>query len=116
YDRYSVAYQQLFDQARMQYGTLQLTREQIKELEDQAFNEVVNEILIQQEMRKLGIRVSDTEIVQAAQWMPHPDLMQNELFLTDGQFDISKYQQFLPGPSANEDLLLQLEAYYRSAI
>src|SRR5690606_14840744 len=49
-------------------------------------------------------------------WMPHPELMQNELFMTNGQFDISKYQQFLSGPSANEDLLLQLEAYYRSTI
>jgi peptidyl-prolyl cis-trans isomerase D len=116
YDRYSIAYQQLFDQARQQYGTIQLTREQIKELEDRAFNEVVNEILIQQEMRRLDIRVSDSEIVQAAQWMPHPDLMQNEIFLTEGQFDISKYQQFLSGPSADENLLLQLEAYYRSAI
>ncbi len=116
YDRYSIAYQQLFDQARQQFGTLQLSREQIKELEDRAFNEVVNEILIQQEMRRLNIRVSDSEVVQAAQWMPHPDLMQNEIFLTEGQFDISKYQQFLSGPTADENLLLQLEAYYRSAI
>jgi len=116
YDQYNAAYQSLYDQARMQYGTVQLSREQIRELENRAFDEIVNEILIRQELRRRDIRVSDSEVIQAAQWMPHPDLMQNELFLTDGQFDISKYQQFLSGPSANEDLLRQLEAYYRSTI
>ncbi|MDR0787625.1 MAG: peptidylprolyl isomerase [Gemmatimonadota bacterium] len=116
YDQYNAAYQALYDQARAQYGTAQLSREQIREIENRAFDEVVNEILIGQELRRRNIRVSDSEIIQAAQWMPHPDLMQNELFLTDGQFDISKYQQFISGPSANEDLLRQLEVYYRSTI
>ncbi len=116
YEAYSLAYQQLYDQVRLEYGGLQLPREQIREIEDQAFNEVVNDILLRQEMRRRAIRVSDREIVQAAQWMPHPDLMQNEIFLTDGQFDISKYQQFLSGPAANEQLLLQLENYYRATI
>jgi peptidyl-prolyl cis-trans isomerase D len=113
---YSLAYQELFNQARAQAGTTQLSRDQIRQLEDQAFNNVVNEILMRQELERRGIRVSDREIVQAAQWMPHPDLMQNELFITGGEFDISKYQQFISSPAANEDLLLSLEEYYRSTI
>ena len=115
-EAYSLAYQELYQQAQAEAGTTQLSREQIKRLEDQAFNNVVNDILMQQELERRGITVSDQEIVQAAQWMPHPDLMQNELFLTGGEFDISKYQQFLSSPSANEDLLLSLEDYYRSTI
>src|SRR5690606_17908225 len=82
YEAYSLAYQQLYEQARAQMGGVQLTREQIREIEDRAFDEVVNDILLRQEMRRKDIRVSDQEIVQAAQWMPHPDLMQNEIFLT----------------------------------
>jgi peptidyl-prolyl cis-trans isomerase D len=113
---YSAAYQQLYDQAQATSGGAQLNREQIRELEDRAFDQVVDELLLNQELRKRGIRVSDREIVQAAQWMPHPDLMQNELFLTNGEFDISKYQQFISGPTANEQLLLQLEDYYRATI
>jgi peptidyl-prolyl cis-trans isomerase D len=116
YASYSLAYQQLYEQARGRVGTDQLTREQIREIEDAAFNEVVNEILLRQELRRRGIRVSNAEIVQAARWMPHPDLMNNELFQTDGQFDISKYQQFISSPAANEQLLLQLEQYYRAQI
>jgi peptidyl-prolyl cis-trans isomerase D len=116
YEAYSAAYQQLYEQARTSVGGAQLTRDQIREIEDRAFNEVVNEILLTQEMRRRGIRVSDREVVQAAQWMPHPDLMQNELFQTNGEFDINKYQQFLSSPAANEQLLMQLEQYYRSTI
>lgn len=116
YERYSVAYQELYDQARANAGGEQLSRAEIRQIEDAAFEQVVNDILMQQEIRRLGIRTTDREVIQAAQWMPHPELMQNELFQTDGQFDISKYQQFLAGPSANEQLLMSLEAYYRSTI
>ncbi|MEX2582648.1 MAG: peptidylprolyl isomerase [Gemmatimonadota bacterium] len=116
FEAYSLAYQQLYDQAQQASAGTRLSREEIRQLEEQAFNEVVNEILLAQELRRRGIRVSDQEVVQAAQWMPHPELMQNELFLTNGEFDISKYQQFLTSPAANEQLLAQLEAYYRSTI
>jgi len=116
YQAYSLVYQQMYEQARTRAGTAQLSREEIRQIEDAAFNEVVNELLLRQELRRRGIRVSNAEIVQAAQWMPHPDLMANELFLTDGQFDIGKYQQFITGPGANEQLLLQLEEYYRAQI
>jgi peptidyl-prolyl cis-trans isomerase D len=116
YEAYSLAYQQIYNQVRDEYGGMQLSREQIREIENRAFDEVVNDILLRQEMRRRAIRVSDREIVQAAQWIPHPELMQDELFLTDGQFDISKYQRFLTGPAANEQLLQQLEDYYRSTI
>lgn len=116
FDEYSATYDQMYSIARAQLGGTQLTREQIREIEDAAFNEVVNNILVRQEIKRRGLEATDREIQQAAQWMPHPELMQNELFMTNGQFDISKYQQFLTGPTVNEDLLLSLEAYYRDAI
>lgn len=115
YQAYTVAYQNLYDQMQQQTGG-SLSPAQIKEIEDAAFNEVVTQVLLQQELERRGITVSDEEIRQAAQWSPHPMLMQNELFMTDGRFDIQKYQEFLASPAANEQLLLQLEQYYRGAI
>jgi parvulin-like peptidyl-prolyl isomerase len=38
------------------------------------------------------------------------------MFITDGQFDITKYHQFLASPAMDTQLLLDLEAYYREAI
>jgi peptidyl-prolyl cis-trans isomerase D len=111
---FMLAQQELTQQA--QQSGRQLTPEERREIDDAAFNQVVNDILIGQELRRRGIQASNAEIVHAARWSPHPDLMQNELFLTDGRFDINKYQAFLNSPSANEELLLQLEQYYRQMI
>lgn len=116
YEAYAMAYQEMYQQAQQQSGGQPLTREQVRQLEDAAFERVVNDVLIQQEMDRQGIEATEAEIRQAAQWSPHPDLMQNEMFQTNGQFDIAKYQQFLASPSTNEELLLQLEQYYRDVI
>jgi peptidyl-prolyl cis-trans isomerase D len=114
YNAYLATYQDMYQRA--QQGGRQLSREEIRELEDAAFDQVVNEILMRQELRRRGIRVTDEEIRTAALWNPHPDLVDNELFQTEGRFDITKYQAFLSGPAANEELLLQLEQYYREMI
>jgi peptidyl-prolyl cis-trans isomerase D len=115
YQTYQVAYQELSQQAQQQAGG-QLSAEQQRALEEEAWNRVVNEVLLRQAMSDLGVRATDAEIRQAALWNPHPALLQNELFQTNGQFDIRKYQEFLSGPSANEEMLLQLEQYYRQAV
>lgn len=114
YQRFQTTYQELVQQ--VQQGGTQLTAEQRRELEEAAWQRVVDEMLIAQAVREHGIRVSDEEVRQAALWNPHPELMRNELFQTDGQFDMAKYQKFLTGPSAPQDLLLQLEDYFRSVI
>lgn len=113
---YNTVYQQLYQRAQAQTGGQQLSREQIRQLEELAWEQTVNQILIDQELQRRGIRATDAEIRQAARFAPHPDLMNNELFQTNGQFDLSKYQQFLASPAANDELLLQLEGYYREMI
>lgn len=115
YQAYQAAYQELYQQAREQSGG-ELTAEQQRELDEAAWNRVVNDILLQQAMRRMGIAVSDQEVQQAILVNPHPALMQNELFQTDGQFDLRKYQEFLTGPTANQEIVFQLEDYYRQAI
>lgn len=66
YDAYMATYRNLYDQ--VQRGQeLPITSQQNKELEDAAFDEVVNSILIRQELRARGITVTNAEISQAAQ-------------------------------------------------
>ncbi len=111
---YQAAYQQLSQQAQ-QSGT-QLSAEQRRELEEAAWNRVVDQMLIQQAIRERGIRATDEEVRLAALNIPHPDLMQNELFLTNGRFDLAKYQRYLQSPATSEEMLLQLEQYYRAMV
>jgi peptidyl-prolyl cis-trans isomerase D len=115
YDEFNVVYKNLYDQeqrARAEPITSAVTRQ----LEDATWNQLVMQKLVQQELERRGIRVSDEEVRQAAKLMPPPELAQNQLFQTNGQFDLQKYQQFLASPAVDNQLLLQLESYYRDVI
>jgi peptidyl-prolyl cis-trans isomerase D len=86
-------------------------------LQDQAYNQLVNEALLRQEMRRRDISVSVDELANAAKYSPPPQLTQSPELQTNGQFDMAKYQRYLTSPAAKQSgLLLQLENYYRDAI
>lgn len=86
-------------------------------LEDRAFDELVNEVLLQQEFKRRGITVTDEEILQAARLEPPPQAMQSPDLLTDGQFDLKKYQRLLSSAVARQSgMLVGLESYYRTEL
>lgn len=86
-------------------------------MQDEAYNQLVDEALLRQEIRRRGITVSVDELTNAAKYSPPPQLMQDPELQTNGQFDLAKYQRFLASPTAKQSgLLVQLENYYRDAI
>lgn len=107
--------QTAYEQYRQQNGSAPLTREDEEQLQEQVINQLVQEALLQQEYRRLGIRVTDAEVIEAARTSPPPEVMRDPQFQTDGQFDIRKWQQFL-STSADPALLAQIEAIYRDQI
>ena len=107
--------QQLEEQARAQGGG-RLSAEDQKQIEDRAWSDLVDQVLMQQELARRGIRVTDDEIRFAAMNVPAPQMMQQEIFQTNGQFDLAKYRQYLSSPQASDELLAQLEQYYRAVI
>ncbi|MGH7476363.1 MAG: peptidylprolyl isomerase [Longimicrobiales bacterium] len=115
YEDYIAVYQQLY-QRQQQLQEEPLSGAQTRQLEDQAWEQIVSERLLQQELRRRGIRATEEEVRQAARYSPPPEFFSNELFQTDGNFDLAKYHQFLASPAADDQLLAQLEAYYRDAI
>lgn len=112
YDAYMAAYRNLYDQVQRSQEE-PITSQQNKEIEDAAFDEVVNQILIYQELERRGITVTDEEIRQAAQFSPPADL-RPQFTNEQGQFDMQAYQAWLA--TLPQDQLLLLEAYYRDAI
>jgi len=112
YDAYMAAYRRIYDEVqRSQEGMV--TSQQNREIEDAAFDEVVTQILIQQELRKRGITVSNQEISDAAQYSP-PDYLAPQFVNDQGMFDLPAYQSFLA--SLPPEQLLILEAFYRDVI
>jgi peptidyl-prolyl cis-trans isomerase D len=108
---------QNLEQGATQQSSQSLSLDERQRLQDQAFDQLVNDALLRQEYRRRGISVTDDEILQAARYSPPPQLMQSPELQTDGQFDPAKYQRFLQSPMARQEgLLLQLEQYYRTEI
>lgn len=116
YAQWDNSYRELSEGRRRQ-SSAPLSLDDDQALRDQAFEQIVNDLLLRQEYTRRGIRVSDAEIIQAAQSLPPRELMQNPDFQTEGQFDPAKYQRFLTSPVARQQgALAYLENYYRNEL
>ena len=93
-----------------------LTDEERHQAEEAAWEQMVTAILVEQELERLGIEVTDSEVRQAFRLNPPPFLLSHPAFQTDGAFDYAKYREFFASPGVDDNLLLQIEAYYRSAL
>ena len=115
YDKYNNTYSSLLNQIQVSQED-PITSQQIRDIEDAAWDEVVTQLLIEQELERRGILMTDEELLTAARFSPPPAYQNEPLFLTDGFFDIQKYQAFLASPTIDDVTLFQLEAYYRDVI
>jgi peptidyl-prolyl cis-trans isomerase D len=103
------------EQYRQQNGSAPMSREEDEQLRDQVINQMIQDALLKQEYKRLGIRVSDEEIIDMARNSPPPEVMRDPQFQTDSQFDLRKWQQFL-ATTSDRAVLAQLEAIYRDQI
>jgi parvulin-like peptidyl-prolyl isomerase len=111
---YNEALQAGYEQVRRQTGA-SLTREEEQQIQNQVVDELIQTLLLDQQYRKLGMTVTDQELIQAAQTSPPPDVLQAPEFQTNGQFDIAKWQRFLAS-SSDPQFMQSLEARYRQQI
>ena len=115
YEAFNQAYRSLYDQVQASQED-PVTTQQVSDIEDTAWDEVVNQVLIRQELNRRGIVVTDEELLTAARFSPPPEFQTSPAFQTDGLFDIQKYQAFLGSPTVDDLMLLRLEMYYRDVI
>ncbi|MEO6527799.1 MAG: peptidyl-prolyl cis-trans isomerase [Gemmatimonadaceae bacterium] len=107
---------QLMQQEQQQAGHT-LTQDEVRRVENQAFDEMVSEILLQQEYRRRGITVSDAEVRDYARFAPPSWVTTAPDLQTEGRFDPVKYQRLLASGQARQSgLLVALEQYYRSEV
>ncbi len=108
-------YQAALEQYRRQQGGGRLTREDEQQIQNQVADQFIHNILLDRVYRRLGIGVSDQEIIEAARSGPPPQLisqvLQEATFQTNGQFDITKWQRYLT--TAGPEFQNQIEQLYR---
>lgn len=93
-----------------------LTDEERRQVTETAWNQLVTDLLLQKELARQGIRVTDAEVRHAFRTSPPPDLMAHPAFQTDGQFDIEKYREFFASGTVDRNLLMQIESWYRDVL
>jgi peptidyl-prolyl cis-trans isomerase D len=105
---YQAIYSHLAQQFRAQSG--ELTAAQQEMIREQAWDNIVSNVLTAEQIKKLGITVTDEEILHFLRTSPPEEIQQ--YFLDErGNFDYAKYQEALNNPDADwtavEDLARQ---------
>ncbi len=95
------AFQQYYDQALRQTEKEKgdVDEQTSYQIRDEVWNNLVNQILLNQEVEKRKIKVTDSELYEYLRRYPPKELQENPSFKTkDGKFDYQKYLQALNDP------------------
>jgi len=118
-DGYAISRRQLEENVR---GMLQnyrrqydqpLTDAQTEAIREQAWNDLVQNILLNQEASRRGFEATDEEVIYTIRMDPPPIVQYAEEFQTDGRFDVQKYRARLQDPTLD---WTTLENYVRSSL
>ena len=85
---------------------------QLNQARNRAWENLLQDILVSQEVEKLGLRASNQEVMYHLENQPPPFLQQNPTFQTEGKFDSDKYLKALANP--NDDEWLPIEQFMKN--
>ena len=77
--------------------------EELQKIRDEIWNNLVTVTLLELEAERVGITVTNAEIVEYMKLSPPGDIQGLPDFQTDGRFDIGKYQGWLRQAAASND-------------
>ena len=99
-DRFSQLVSQQLEQTRA--SGQRVNDFQIQRARDTAWDNLLQDILVSQEVERMEITASDEEVLFHLTNNPPPFLQANEQFQTDGKFDIDKYKTAISNPQGDE--------------
>lgn len=115
FPEWNEAYRVAYEEVRAANPGVALTREDVRAIEDEAFNRLVQAQVLEEEYARRGVRVTDAEIFDAVTRFPPQVVMEAPDFQTEGRFDVAKYQRFLSSNNEqSRQYLLAMEAQWRN--
>ncbi len=96
---FNVIYDRLY-RAQTEDADIDLSEFQKKELRTSAWQQVLHDRLVMQEVAKYELTVSDEELYAYLRFSPPADLQRMDYFQTNGQFDYQKYLSAMVDPNA----------------
>ncbi|MBN2424447.1 MAG: peptidylprolyl isomerase [Calditrichaceae bacterium] len=113
YAQFEKLFQQLYENDRAQTGKTNYSEEELQRLRDMVWEQFIQRTLFSAEMEKLGISVSDSEVIYQIYNYPLDDFKRHPAFQTNEVFDINKYRMSFSNP---EIPWRQIEEIYRGQI
>ena len=92
YKQFNELLKQNYANYQQQYPDKEIDERTMKQLNDQTWNQLVQRILYDKQIKKRDIEISDEDIVKELQ-NPSANIKNIEQFKTDGKFDYSKYEE-----------------------
>jgi parvulin-like peptidyl-prolyl isomerase len=96
---YNQIYNNLY-QSESQKSQEELTDDQVTQIRQQAWNDLLQDRLLSQEAAKHNIIVTDQDVFSYLASAPPAYIQSMEYFQTDGKFDYQKYMQAMADPQA----------------
>lgn len=107
--------QETIDNYKNQTGQSTIDAATTDQLREQTWNQMVRELVMDQELEALGVRVSSDELYDMVQGSnPHPQVVQAFTNPQTGQFDISQVQAFFARMETDEQLKRQWVSFEKS--
>ena len=111
-DEYSLLCQNTIEQEQKQKGDL--TDENLRQIRDDVFNQMVAGRILRAYVDKIGLDVTNSELAEHLRRYPPREIQTAEVFMTSGQFDYTKYMQAYRNP--DPQLWVQIEALTRPRV
>jgi len=113
YSEFNELFQRVYQEEKARTGKENFTDDDLQKLRDQVWERFVQQTLFEEEMKRLGIAVSDSEVVYQILNYPLEDFKRHPSFQTNGVFDMQKYRAALGNPNIP---WMQIEQIYRQQI
>jgi parvulin-like peptidyl-prolyl isomerase len=113
YTKFTEMYQQLYEEQRARNTEGEITEENMQQLRDATWERFIQKTLLEDQMEKLGITVSDSEVFYQIYNYPLEDFKQHPSFQTNGVFDMTKYHASFTNTNIP---WMQIEDIYRQQI
>jgi peptidyl-prolyl cis-trans isomerase D len=98
---FSQTYQNILQNERNTRGAdYEIPEDRARQLEQQAWDQLVTDRLIKQESERLNVVVSDEDVYQYLKYSPPQYMQQAPELQTNGQFDYQKYLSLMTDPQA----------------
>ncbi len=114
YYDYNNMIQQTYGEYKQQYPDREIAERDMQQIRENAWQKIINQIMVNKLLKKYDITVSDNEVVELIKLAPPREVQQITQFHTDGKFDYNKYRSFLSNPQSGY-LVQQMEYIFRTS-